>query len=89
VGGGGVGRYILFNDILVHCEMSKTMTKSLTSKDKSKRGTMNLKDLTQQKLFKYKGAHRPLSVRISLWPKRLSRVCHWLVVRPRKWVGVG
>lgn len=47
--------YILFNDILVHCEMSKTMTKSLTSKDKSKRGTMNLKDLTQQKLFKYKG----------------------------------
>lgn len=47
--------YILFNDILVHCEMSKTMTKSLTNKDKSKRGTMNLKDLTQQKLFKYKG----------------------------------
>jgi hypothetical protein len=49
----------LFNDILVHCEMSKTMTKSLTNKDKSKRGTMNLKDFTQQRLFKYKGTLFP------------------------------
>jgi len=45
---------ILFNNILVYCEMSKTMSKSLTNKDKGKRGTLNLKDLSQQKLFKYK-----------------------------------